>query len=710
MGGTRARAARWVAPTALGVGAASVVATSAFLGWAWATGWQGFTAGEALIEAPWVLATALGLSLGVVVQRRAPGRPATCFAVVLGATAAGSLLDYVAGAAAVSGWDPWPTAAVVWLGQTSVVASSVASTVLLVTFPDGVVERWWERAVIRAAPVMLLVPLLLLVANPVVTTPWWADRPDVPSPLHVPGLTIDPQAASTALDLVNVMLLVSAAAVIARYRRSDQPRRARIRWVLLPGLVGAVGAITAALLRPPNELASGLFIAVQVTFYTAVALALLAPRGVDPDRVLRRSLVFGTLWLGITIVWVAVAAVAGLTAGRSTSLGWAVAVTMTAAVLFQPARTHLERLADRWVFGHRRAPTDVIAEMGRTLATTYELDSLLPRMADTLRDGLDLQWAQVLIRDGDGAGGDVLGVAAAGHGGDNDPSPAVRVSGYGTGGGDPDGQAVLTVPITRHGQRLGEVRCGPGRSGPLTAQEVELVVAFAHQAALAVGNVRLTHQLAEHAQKLEASRARLVRAQQAERRRIERNIHDGVQQDLVALISQAGRARRVLHHDPAAGERELGTLQQGLQRVLDDLRELARGIHPSVLTDHGLLVAVEALAARSPLPTTVRADASLRDGRLSEDVEGAAYFTVAEAVANTLKHADALHVDVSLARQNGSLVVEVTDDGCGMPRTAGALPTLTERVAAIGGELTITSAPDRGTTVRTRLPVDGVLP
>jgi signal transduction histidine kinase len=103
----------------------------------------------------------------------------------------------------------------------------------------------------------------------------------------------------------------------------------------------------------------------------------------------------------------------------------------------------------------------------------------------------------------------------------------------------------------------------------------------------------------------------------------------------------------------------------------------------------------------------VRADASLRDQRLSEDVEGAAYFTVAEALANTLKHAHAEHVAVSLARQNGSLVVEVADDGCGMERTEGSLTTITERVAAVGGDLTVSSEPGRGTTVRSRLRVDG---
>lgn len=363
-------------------------------------------------------------------------------------------------------------------------------------------------------------------------------------------------------------------------------------------------------------------------------------------------------------------------------MGWAVLVTMLAAAIFQPARRRLEGLADRWVFGRRTDPTGVIARLGATLATTYDIEAVLPQMAETLREGLRLEWAEVTLR------GRAVGNDAAAP-----PDPAA------------DPEAALTVPVALDGEVLGLVRCGPRSSGPLTTDEVNLVTAFAHQAALAVRNVRLTRQLADHAAELAASRTRLVRAQEAERRRIERNIHDGVQQDLVALISHAGRAQRVLGRTPSAAGQELSTVQEGLHRVLADLRELARGIHPSLLTDRGLLVAVEALAARSPVPTIVRADPSLREHRLSDDVEATAYFTVAEALANTLKHADASHLSVSLARQNGSLLVEVIDDGCGMEPSTDVLSTVAERIAALGGHLTVTSSPGHGTTVATRLDV-----
>lgn len=194
-------------------------------------------------------------------------------------------------------------------------------------------------------------------------------------------------------------------------------------------------------------------------------------------------------------------------------------------------------------------------------------------------------------------------------------------------------------------------------------------------------NVRLTAEL-------EASRVRLVRAQEAERRRIERNIHDGAQQDLVALIGHTAHVRSELRRDPAAGEAALTELQTGLHRVIGELRELAHGIHPSLLTDRGLLEAVEALASRSTVPVSVRADPALRGQRFAEEVEGAGYFTIGEALANVAKHAAATRAEVSLSRTNGALCIEVHDDGAGFDpvTTVGeGLVNLAERLAALGG-------------------------
>jgi signal transduction histidine kinase len=225
---------------------------------------------------------------------------------------------------------------------------------------------------------------------------------------------------------------------------------------------------------------------------------------------------------------------------------------------------------------------------------------------------------------------------------------------------------------------------------------------------MAVRNVRLKQELTAQAALLRTSRARLVSAQEQERRRIERNIHDGVQQDLTALIGLVGHARQEYDRGADVVAEDLERTQEGLRRVLADLRDFAQGIHPSVLSDRGLLAAVEALAGRHPVPVDVRADPALRGMHLPDDVEGAAYFTIAEALANTLKHGSAHRIEIELHIEQGSLAVCARDDGCGfdVERAAGrGLANLGERVAAVGGRLDVGSRPGLGTTVTAEFPI-----
>jgi signal transduction histidine kinase len=199
-----------------------------------------------------------------------------------------------------------------------------------------------------------------------------------------------------------------------------------------------------------------------------------------------------------------------------------------------------------------------------------------------------------------------------------------------------------------------------------------------------------------------------VHAQEQERRRIERNIHDGVQQDLTALIGLAGHARQEFEHDPSAAGDDITAMQDGLRRVLADLRDFAQGIHPSVLGDRGLLVAVETLAGRHPVPVSIRADASLRALRLPDEVEGAAYFTIAEAFANTLKHGRAKRIEVELRENGNRLFVRVGDDGDGFDAAKArgtGLANLRDRVAAVGGALQVDSSPGGGTAVLAEFPL-----
>src|SRR4051794_32393363 len=234
-------------------------------------------------------------------------------------------------------------------------------------------------------------------------------------------------------------------------------------------------------------------------------------------------------------------------------------------------------------------------------------------------------------------------------------------------------------------------------------EEPELVRMAAGSAGLALENERLQAELRARVDELHASRARLLEISTFERRRLERDLHDGAQQRLVALSLQLGLAERKLGQDPEVAARLLGAAREELATALAELRELARGIHPAILTDRGLAPAVEALAERAPLPVSLQA---MPDQRLPAPVEAAAYFVVAESLTNVAKYARAQHATVSVQQDDGFAVVEVRDDGVGgaNPRGGTGLRGLADRLAALDGRLEVHSPPGEGTLVRAKVP------
>jgi signal transduction histidine kinase len=204
-------------------------------------------------------------------------------------------------------------------------------------------------------------------------------------------------------------------------------------------------------------------------------------------------------------------------------------------------------------------------------------------------------------------------------------------------------------------------------------------------------------------QELQASRARIVAAGDEERRRLERNLHDGAQQRLVSLSLSLRLAQTQLHKDPQVAEQLLDSAREELAQALEELRELARGIHPAILTDRGLDAALEALASRAPLPVEIERG----EANLPPPVEAAAYYVVSEALANVAKYADASSVRVSVAQQNGVACVEVSDDGVGGadPAQGSGLRGLADRVGALNGTLEVESVRGGGTTIRAEIPL-----
>jgi signal transduction histidine kinase len=222
------------------------------------------------------------------------------------------------------------------------------------------------------------------------------------------------------------------------------------------------------------------------------------------------------------------------------------------------------------------------------------------------------------------------------------------------------------------------------------------VAEFAELVAQALAN-------AEAREELTASRKRLVEAAQLERRRLERNLHDGAQQRLVAVSIKLGLVERQLERDPTVALESLHGARAELAEALAELRELARGLHPAVLTDRGLEAALSVLAARAPLPVALTVEL---DRRPPEPVEAAAYFIVAEALTNVARYASAGSATVSVRRDAAGLLVRVADDGQGGadPAAGSGLRGLTDRVAALGGRLDLESPPGLGTTLEARLP------
>jgi signal transduction histidine kinase len=268
----------------------------------------------------------------------------------------------------------------------------------------------------------------------------------------------------------------------------------------------------------------------------------------------------------------------------------------------------------------------------------------------------------------------------------------------------PDASKVAAV---RHrDELLGVLTVRKPPNDPLTVAEDKLVNDLAAQAGLVLRNVRLTEELRANLEQLRASRQRLVTAQDGERRRIERNIHDGAQQQLVALAVQAKMAESLAGTDPARERELLRGMQQGLHDALADLRDLARGIYPPLLADQGLVAALEAQARRSTVPVEVEAEGI---GRYAQEAEGAVYFCVLEALQNVAKYAAASRVTVRFEESADELHFTVDDDGRGFdPAATGygsGLQGMADRMAAVGGELIVRSKPGAGTTIVGTLPV-----
>ncbi len=594
------------------------------------------------------------------------------------------------------------TAAIALLDHWFAVAGPVAGVGLFGLFPSGRPERAYERVVIwTAALAGFLLPLLEAVSGANIAPA--GGPPDNGPPvmyriLYVPALAPLGGAAEAVYRTFPFWPLIGVALLALRYRRTNGAQRRQIRWLVL-GMAASLSlwtplALLWQLADPDNAAAT---VASEVLSPVALAttvgsmlVALFYTGAFGIDEPARRAFVNRVLRVSITVVVAALAILIGVLTSLAAPAPVAVAAGVAAAAAGQAVRRRLEHAADRWVLGARLAGYASLSRFGESLTRVPGSAGLLRDLAGEIRRGLDLTWARVSLDAADGR---------------------LRVVTDGTPAGEPS----ATVSIEYRGTLLGRIECGPRSDGPLLTEDRRLLAYFAAQAAVGVYNLHLAAELSERveeirdqAAELAASRDRVVAAQDAERRRIQAVLHDGVQQEIVALAAKAGLVRQqLLRGDPAAAD-GLADIQRDLATTLRDVREIAYAIHPPVLSDRGLLEAIEAQSSRLALPMAVRADPRLRGVRFSEQIEVTAWFVLAEALSNVVKHAGASEVEVSLSQKDGRLGLVIRDDGCGFdldrPRGLG-LTGLSDRLDTVGGSLIITSDAGLGTSVCVHIPV-----
>jgi signal transduction histidine kinase len=358
------------------------------------------------------------------------------------------------------------------------------------------------------------------------------------------------------------------------------------------------------------------------------------------------------------------------------------------AVAFQPVRERSRRFANRVVYGKRATPYEVLSDFAERMAGAYSTEEVLPRTARMLAEGTGAVRADVWL----------LGGAELRAAGSWPTAEAESVPLAGDGSIDVPGAASV-VPVRYQGDVLGALSVHKAAGDPLTSTDEKLLADVASQAGLVLRNARLIDEL-------RASRQRIVAAQDAAARRLERNIHDGAQQQLVALAVRLRLTDRLIDSNPSQAHASMAELQAQTSDAVENLRDLARGIYPPLLADQGLAVALQAQTRKSALPVELETDAV---SRYRPETEAAVYFSVLEGLQNVAKYAAASHATIRLAQSNGTLTFEVADDGRGFDASATTYGTglqgMADRLAALDGTLEVTSTPGAGTSIRGTVPV-----
>jgi signal transduction histidine kinase len=627
-------------------------------------------------------------AVGVLVVARRPGNRVGLILLIAGlAGQTWVLLAYYAAFALIVRPGSLPAAelaawSLTWLPT---LAFGLAFAFLFLLFPDGRLPspRWRPFAWFAGVAVAFI--CLTWATEP---GPLFGDFDIVDNPI---GIQIVGQIDSGVGWMLFVLaMLGSIVAPVARIRRTSGVQRQQLKWFTYTGAMVALTWVATTIgsdAGPPFTTIASLTGPVAISAVPlTVFIAIFKHNLYDIDVVISRTIVVGALAILVTGGYVVVVAVVGAAIGRvgGTGLGLLVLATALVAVAFQPARSWIQRLANRLVYGRRATPYEVLTVLARRMGDAYAAEDLLPHLAKTVAEGTGASRVEVwLLADRQ------LRRMACWPATPQQPAPLPAD------GDPPTVPEASEVTMVRHqGLLVGAlaVTLAPGRA--LSAVEQRLLADLAAQVGVALDNLRLIEEL-------RASRLRIVAAQDEERRRIERDIHDGVQQRLVSL----SLALRMAATGPTstAAATILDKAAEEARAALVELRRLARGIHPAIVSEGGLVAALESLAERSAVPTEV---VSVPLERLPPPVEVTVYYLVAEALANTAKHAQATLVEIKVDRFDGRVRVIVADNGVGgaKPDTESGLTGLADRVAALNGVFEVDSPPGQGTRLWVEIP------
>jgi signal transduction histidine kinase len=709
--GPAAARARWLRVSA-GLWAGTVLAAVATVAMTVAARGN-LTANDGFSELSGAVAAVTYATLGALIVRRA----GNLIGWIMMGVGAGLAFLGVASAYAVIATVTYPGAVpaaklVGLLAECSFVPCTFALAFMFLLFPSGKLpsRRWRPLAAAGLALAGLTLsglavrPRLVQIPAPGGTSLTFQN------PLGVAGLwpvlRVVLVGTLSGMTVVFVAFLAASIASLAvRYRTGGPLLRQQIKWLAMTALMLAVFLVIALLgiaagqTWVTNAAYQVVTIIALFGIPAAMTIAILRHRLYDLDLIISRAVVYGLLSAAFTAVYAGIVLGIGTVAGHRGGPVLTVAAAVCIALLFQPLRHRVRQFANRLVYGERATPYQVLSDFAGDMAGQLDFTEAVDRMVSVLAGATGATRAEAWIR----VGGQLRPVAVWPRG--SVPPPAVPLDA--TGGLPLFESASRAVAVRHSGELLGALSLRKPRTEPLTGAEDELLQHLASQAGLVLRNAQLTADLRATIEELRASRRRLVEAQDAERRKIERNLHDGAQQQLIALRIQLSLLEDAAE-DPIAVRQITPLIKEGLRAALDDLRDLARGIYPPLLAERGLVAALQAQVRKTPLPVLIEANGI---GRYPPDTETTVYFCTLEALQNIAKYAGATQAAIHLACPDGSLQFTITDNGTGFdtttPRHGTGLQGMTDRLAALGGALAIHSQPGHGTILTGQLPVPG---